>query len=507
MNSQLLLVKIATYLARFTAEVKGLNEANLYDINIHAENVLIPLLNEVFSLSLQNANVQAKNYPAIDLIDPDNRVAIQVTATADSQKITDTLTMFTKNNQYKAFDHLYIYIISERQKSYMKNFSALLENKIEFDSEKHIIDNSKLERIIKDQIPSVQRLIKIERILSEEFSEQKIELRSGSLSGLKADTTIESIYPNLLKMRIPQVLYIGKIGINIAENKKELVEQFRGAKKFKQLRHITPKWAVSHYLKKTGVERFDDYLISSDLILTFRDLTRSNEPLRKVVDIGTIEQFTPNDYVGENTDRENIFKSLLSETLRQDLFKRNIEWVGEEKVFRFTSGKIAKVTKVTWVKDKNKATREVISEIWSKPKEEIVVEEDGKQRTRQERHIICFRHLAFTEQMHLFNDEWYISIKPTWSFTSDGHSQSRFTSNYMTGIKKLENNEAVYNHFRFIGSYLGAASGNDLYYTFKIQFESPQNFNSSPAIDDDSWKKSEPKEGKIENQFEIDSFK
>ena len=40
--------KIAELFARFRAEVENLNSLNLYDINIHAENVIIPILNIVF---------------------------------------------------------------------------------------------------------------------------------------------------------------------------------------------------------------------------------------------------------------------------------------------------------------------------------------------------------------------------------------------------------------------------------------------------------------------------
>ena len=62
--------KINTYAARFVLEVEGFNSSNLYDINIHAEGFLIPVLNEVFGLRLENLNAtQKKNFPAIDLAD------------------------------------------------------------------------------------------------------------------------------------------------------------------------------------------------------------------------------------------------------------------------------------------------------------------------------------------------------------------------------------------------------------------------------------------------------
>ncbi|MHB1920673.1 MAG: SMEK domain-containing protein [Chitinophagaceae bacterium] len=43
--------KINTYAARFVLKVEGFNGSNLYDINMHAEGFLIPILNEVFKSS------------------------------------------------------------------------------------------------------------------------------------------------------------------------------------------------------------------------------------------------------------------------------------------------------------------------------------------------------------------------------------------------------------------------------------------------------------------------
>lgn len=92
MNRQIRLSRIGELLVRFVGEVKILNTANLYDVNIHAENILIPLLNEVYDVKLVNANLEEeKNFSAVDLIDRENRIAIQVTSSSDNEKIKHTL--------------------------------------------------------------------------------------------------------------------------------------------------------------------------------------------------------------------------------------------------------------------------------------------------------------------------------------------------------------------------------------------------------------------------------
>lgn len=94
-----LINKITSYASRFVLEVEGFNTNNLYDINIHAENFLIPVLNEVFSLRLENLNyIQKKNYPGIDLADFNKKVAFQITATSNFEKINNTLETFFKKN-------------------------------------------------------------------------------------------------------------------------------------------------------------------------------------------------------------------------------------------------------------------------------------------------------------------------------------------------------------------------------------------------------------------------
>ena len=113
MNKKKTIDRIAELIARFRAEVETLNSQSLYDINIHAENVIIPILNFVYGLNLKNANLEEKNYSAVDLIDKENRVAIQVTSTANSEKIKHTLEHYKKHKQRDEFDSLLVYIITK----------------------------------------------------------------------------------------------------------------------------------------------------------------------------------------------------------------------------------------------------------------------------------------------------------------------------------------------------------------------------------------------------------
>ena len=162
MNRKDYIDKIAKYLARFVEEVKSYNDMNLYDINIHSENALIPILNAVFDIKLENANSShKKNYPSVDLIDDANKVAFQVTSTASLEKVKNTLQKFGEHNLQAKYETLYVYILTQKEEKYSEKI--IKENTpegLEFNITNHIIDISDL----RSRITYIQSLEKLEFI-------------------------------------------------------------------------------------------------------------------------------------------------------------------------------------------------------------------------------------------------------------------------------------------------------------------------------------------------------
>ena len=58
MNRQETLFRISQLLARFTEQVKILNSNGEFSINIHAENILINILNTIYACNLKNVNYE-----------------------------------------------------------------------------------------------------------------------------------------------------------------------------------------------------------------------------------------------------------------------------------------------------------------------------------------------------------------------------------------------------------------------------------------------------------------
>ena len=106
-----LIDKIVKELGAFQASVQNAIKNNLPSYNVVAENVLAGLLNHIHGWNLVNANAITRNSAGVDLIDPVNRISVQVTSTNTLQKLEHTLKQFEDKNlsaKYNRLIHLII---------------------------------------------------------------------------------------------------------------------------------------------------------------------------------------------------------------------------------------------------------------------------------------------------------------------------------------------------------------------------------------------------------------
>jgi hypothetical protein len=169
MNLQKSLQHISELMARFVQRVKSDNAMGLLDINRLGEDVLIPVFTEVYDyVDLVNLNAFGKNYPAIDLGDEVAGVAFQITSDASSPKIKDTLETFVRYKHYQRYNHLIIYIITEKQGSYAAaGWDEIVEGRFVFSKDKDVRDFSDLLQKIR-HLP-IEKVQRIEAILEQHF--------------------------------------------------------------------------------------------------------------------------------------------------------------------------------------------------------------------------------------------------------------------------------------------------------------------------------------------------
>ncbi len=146
MNKGIYLKNVAESLALLSKQVELLNAVNLYDINIIAEDFFTGLFNLIFDYKLKNANVIEKNAPAIDLIDEENKISIQVTSDNSSTKIKHTISEYNNNKLYEKYDRLIVLILT-RKKKYSASFDT--KDKFVFSNESDILDIKDLVKFIR----------------------------------------------------------------------------------------------------------------------------------------------------------------------------------------------------------------------------------------------------------------------------------------------------------------------------------------------------------------------
>ena len=64
---------------------------NMLHLHLHSENFYLHLFNLLYDKNLKNLNDTSQNIEAIDLIDHDNEIMIQVSSTSTKQKIESAL--------------------------------------------------------------------------------------------------------------------------------------------------------------------------------------------------------------------------------------------------------------------------------------------------------------------------------------------------------------------------------------------------------------------------------
>lgn len=147
-SKKALLDRLSVSLSVFSDYVSIQNGAFLFDSNQLGELLMCDLLSELGPWGkLCVLQEEVVNHPAIDLMDEQRRVGIQVTSTRTITKVKDTINGYLKLEQPP--EALYILMVCGRQDSYKDDAiqSAIGNSGLRFDPEEHIIDLGHLLRM------------------------------------------------------------------------------------------------------------------------------------------------------------------------------------------------------------------------------------------------------------------------------------------------------------------------------------------------------------------------
>jgi hypothetical protein len=398
--------RITELLGTFAFQAKAHSAASRTDFNKVSEDVLVPLFRLIYDLpDLKNLNAALKkDFPAIDLADQTAGVAFQITATADSQKIKDTLELFVEKEMYKNYSRLIFYIITEKKNSYPeKTFADAVKGKFEFKIETDILDFRDLVRAaLKFQLDKAS---KIKRVLEANFGRPEY-----SVFNETQKEPLENVFLNLIEISLPEQLYIADLDIN----REEIITNARGALQ----RDDTTRAIIRHYvLEQLKLDFFSGWHLHNKQLITFHNLYEDDGFLSKITDQGTIEAVTTESYFTVNRkidlDRENVFKTLL-----EQLYQQQVEWQYEEGLFIFVeNGTEQKKKKPISRKKDGKIVQDnqIIFkryERWvgSKETERAVMEKFMKLDEPDK--VWYFKHKAFAARIVRIGEQWFLLVLP-----------------------------------------------------------------------------------------------
>lgn len=197
---------------------------------------------------------------------------------------------------------------------------------------------------------------------------------------------------------------------------------------------------LNQKLRELEIHPGQEWFLKEEKVFSFHDLTL--HPWGTVVDAGTIERFDTGAWaVSDDIERRHDFVRLLNQSLRSFLRARGI-WRFAPKeaspIYYFARGIDEVERRESW-KGAVDADRYVVKAIRAK-----------KDQTR----IVCYRHQAFRSRFDRFGSSWYLVVEPTYHFTSDGQRPSGYREEYLSGLKRIEKNQAVANNVRFWEAFL-----------------------------------------------------
>ena len=435
-----------------------------YDINKICEDVFCDVLMEIFSFKkLRNLNKEEKkNFPGIDLADDEAKVAIQVTSDKTLDKIKDSLTTFISHNLHKKYNRIIFYILTEKQRSYSQaSINKICQGKVEFDADRDILDKTNLaSEAAKAKPKNLNRAVDVLLAYM-----QGCEVGLAEQDFDPPEEPPEILSANLLEVFFPQTLYIAELLPDVFGGKK-------GSKPLDQRRH------VGKYVR--SLERIvpSDYEINGRQIITFHNLEDRDNPFSFLIDEGTVEPFQPIDYYSIDTDHESVFKSLLRFCMQNKLHKHRVHWQFEEGKFIFLPLKESDdIRTATWV-GKKRATKTVFVR---------------KFKNNKPDEVLSTRHFAFSVSFMSVGGRWYVAITPDWFFSyGTFYRASVYGYKSISRLKKMEHNQSVHNHFRFLCSWLKDLDSDDLFSDDLnkspiISFGEILEFSGGRHLDEDLW--------------------
>jgi len=174
------------------------------------------------------------------------------------------------------------------------------------------------------------------------------------------------------------------------------------------------------------------WLLTEKMIRSFHDLRE--HPWTKICDRGSVEQFDVGEWSdSDDPDIQREFVRLMNQALQHDMHTIHLWYSSKEQCFYFPakrdySGEY-RPSRYCYKSSMQNTSREVVKLM----------------RKLETTEINCIRHSAFKATFLQVNDNWHLAIVPDYIYTTDGKTPYLYGEDLLSGIKRLEHQNAVLN--------------------------------------------------------------
>jgi hypothetical protein len=245
--------KFIDTLTRLNQKIVMLGKMNILSNHVYSENFFRDLLNKLYGYSLKNLNSIEQNAAAIDLIDEEKKIIIQVSSTCKKEKIEKTLKKkIIEKKQQQNFRIKFMFI--GEQKNRIKKGSFANPYNISFNSDEDILLTEDLNKEFFDKTVHEQNKIlelldlELSPILFEElyscssdkFIDEQVDISISNLdSRYTKENDIDTINNKVIEaiaitddFKSNNISYLKNIKENIEINVKDKLETAKGIEKY-----------------------------------------------------------------------------------------------------------------------------------------------------------------------------------------------------------------------------------------------------------------------------------
>lgn len=473
--------RIIELFAIFKLQIEDKNKAGLFDSNRFSEDVLVPVLRDIFDCPyLRNLNSEIRNYPGIDLADASKRTAFQITSENSVDKVIDTLDKVIKHESHRLYDNIFVYNLKKRASKYNKTkIKEVTKGYFDFDPDTQIIDSNDLVRRLQTLDLSIVKRV-----------EETLEVHLGNPTKFfvpHIQTWTEPLVLNIVPITIPDELFVAPTTYVredvIKANNKEVEDEIDDGLRRYFLGHKSSErsviWAA---LRMANSRSHSAWVVRGRELLSFHNL-RDDAVLAPIIDASASDPISVESYIKNadgsfNLDHLNILKDLLRKTFQAQLAHRGVNWQHKERVFFFTTLNESKVRKEAWSKSEGRMVYKAVPNPHDRSK------------------TLNHEHLAFEAGFNVFEGQWYLSVKPTMYYSSNRYRKSKWHKQNVSIIKRKDRNNNVLEDFLFIVEILKKDQNADLLEhanSLWIKLGDPVQMVNTAYLDDAEWLKHEEK--------------